>query len=199
MHIELAELLCCPQLHEETFCVVSPDAMDGRTVVAGVIGCPVCHNEYTIREGVAVFATDPSAVGATFVDHPVGIDAPTTQALLNLSGPGGNVALVGSAALLAADLADLVGGVHFVACNAPLAVRGSSRVSVLYAPVSIPLRSSSMRGIVVGSEMSRDLWIEEAVRVLLRGTRFLCIGQPACPDGIRQLAVGDGIVVGEKV
>jgi len=198
MHIELAELLCCPEQHDETFCVVSPDKTEGRTVVSGLIGCPLCRNEYAIREGVALFAPDGAALERVPFDGDAGTDPPTARALLNLSGAGGNVALVGSAALLAPGLAGLVEGVHFVACNAPHAIRSSSEVSVLYAPQSIPLRASSMRGIVLGAEMFQPPWIGESVRVLLRGTRFVAIGQTACPAGIEQLAVGDGIVVGEK-
>jgi uncharacterized protein YbaR (Trm112 family) len=198
VHIELAELLRCPEPHEEQFCVVSPDLMDGRTVIAGLIGCPSCRNEYSIRDGVCTFVAEGTTFEPLASNEDVGTDAPTACALLNLSGPGGNVALVGSAALLAHALADVVAGVHFVACNAPPSVGCTDRVSVLIAPKSLPLRTSSMRGVVLGSEMFGDPWIQECIRVQLRGTRFVSIGQTTCPEGIRQLAVGGGMLVGEK-
>ncbi len=199
MHIELAELLRCPEQHEETFCVVSADKTDGRTVITGLVGCPVCRNEYLIDDGAVRFTKSDGPLENGALGGDIGIDAGTAQALLNLSGAGGNVVLVGSASRLASGLADLVEGVHFVACNASTSILSTARVSVLYAPQSIPLRTSSMRGLVLGAEMFTSPWIEESLRVLLRGTRFVALGQTTCPDGVTQLAVSDGIVVGEKI
>ena len=42
MHIELTDHLRCPMSHDESFVVLLPDAMDGRLVTAGHLGCPVC-------------------------------------------------------------------------------------------------------------------------------------------------------------
>ena len=55
MFIELTEILRCPADHEESYVVCVPTLMEGRRVVRGGIGCPVCHAEYPIVDGVAHF------------------------------------------------------------------------------------------------------------------------------------------------
>ena len=49
MHIELTEMLRCPELHREEYLVLSTGEMAGRMVQYGIIGSPVCHREYTIN------------------------------------------------------------------------------------------------------------------------------------------------------
>jgi len=53
--IELTEFLRCPKDHEEAHAVCLPLGMEGRDVRRGIVGCPHCHAEYPIREGVADF------------------------------------------------------------------------------------------------------------------------------------------------
>ncbi len=43
MHIELTDLLRCPADHDEAFLVLLPDRMEGRRVLAGHLGCPMCN------------------------------------------------------------------------------------------------------------------------------------------------------------
>src|SRR5687768_1907806 len=86
MHIGFIDLLRCPNLHEDSWLVAAFYRMDGRVVVEGKLGCPVCGAEYFIREGTAVFGetpgqSQPSAVGAD-------TDGTVVAALLNLSRPG---------------------------------------------------------------------------------------------------------------
>src|SRR5579859_3119998 len=109
MHIELTEMLRCPEPHAEAFLVLSTAEMNGRSVVSGVVGCPVCRREYGILNGIVDFGgrgkgEEGRGIGAS--------DAPTLQALLDLSGPGGYVVLVGSAARHAVGLASLMHGIH---------------------------------------------------------------------------------------
>ena len=39
--------------HEASWLVVSFARRDGRFIVEGTLGCPVCHRQYPIRDGVA--------------------------------------------------------------------------------------------------------------------------------------------------
>lgn len=55
MHIELTEMLKCPESHREEFLVLSTSEMSGRMVAQGRLGCPVCHKEYEIVHGVVEF------------------------------------------------------------------------------------------------------------------------------------------------
>src|SRR5882724_8775548 len=109
-------MLRCPEPHADGFMVLSTGEMLGRMVRSGVVGCSVCHKEYAIKEGVVDFG----GMAATLPPSPVPLpDAATLQALLDLSGPGGYVVLLGAAARHAVGLAALMGGVHFIGVNAP--------------------------------------------------------------------------------
>jgi hypothetical protein len=121
------------------------------------------------------------------------------QALLDLSGPGGFVVLVGDAARHAAGLADLMGGIHFVGVNPPAGVEELPMLSLLNAPASIPLRASIARAVVVGADVATAPWLHEAAAVLLRGRRYVVESDAfEAPTGINQLASGQGLWVGEK-
>src|SRR5436189_2504105 len=56
MHIELTEMLRCPEPHREEFLVLSTGEMSGRMVRAGIVGCPVCQREYEIVDGIVNFS-----------------------------------------------------------------------------------------------------------------------------------------------
>jgi uncharacterized protein YbaR (Trm112 family) len=198
LFIELSEFLRCPEPHDETFCVVVPDAMVGRLITRGVVGCPICRREYRIEDGIVHFerpgATSPSASGSVPAPDPDAI-----HALLGLTSPGGFVALVGSAARLAEPLAERMEGVHFVGINAPADIVASPALSLLVHPDAIPLRPSMARGVVLGLECAREPWVAEGARVLLPGLRLVAqAGRLAAPD-LDRVAVGRGLWVGRKM
>ena len=108
MHIELTEMLRCPEEHREEFLVLSTSEMNGRMVWMGLVGCPVCHRNFEIIDGIVDFTEVVSdarplrdvrrtPAGAS----PVVLDPASLRALLDLGGPGGYVVLLGSAARLA--------------------------------------------------------------------------------------------------
>ena len=91
MHLGRASsVLRCPREHEASGLVLAADTIDGRHVVTGVLGCPVCEAEYPIREGVAYFVDSVPAPAAPRRD-----DVMRTAAMLGLTEPGGVIALAG--------------------------------------------------------------------------------------------------------
>lgn len=201
MHIELTEMLRCPESHREDVMVLSTGEMVGRMVRFGIVGCPVCRKEYLITNGVADFAlTKPTHAPPPPPAKTSGGPSPADlQALLELSGPGGFVVLVGDAARHAVGLAALMTGIHFVGINAPLDVEERPVLSLLRTGSVIPLRQSIARGVVVGSDLATSPWLVEAHRILLRGRRFVTLhDQPELPIGLEKLAVAKGLCVGEK-
>lgn len=196
MFIELSEFLRCPEAHEDSFCVVVPDEMDGRMIVRGTVGCPVCRREYPIRHGVVHFAgagTAGRVEGALQATDPQ-----VVWPLLGLTNPGGFVTLVGSAVRLAGALAERRGGVHFVGVNPPVGLAYSPELTLLAHPDKIPLRQSSARGVVLGAEAAREPWISEGTRVLLNGQRLVAVAESVSAPGLDQLAAGRGLWVGQK-
>ena len=207
MHIELTEMLRCPEAHEEAFLVMSTGEMLGRMVRSGILGCPVCRKEYPIMKGIVDFSASgmrdagsvaaPETHPASPIPHPV--DSQTLQALLDLSGPGGYVVLVGSAAGHAVGLAALMGGIHFVGVNPPPDTEELPVLSLVRCDTMIPLRPAVARSVVVGSDRASASWLSEARRVLLRGRRLVIEDEAtSVPEGVTKLASGHGLWVGEK-
>jgi uncharacterized protein YbaR (Trm112 family) len=194
MHIELTEMLKCPESHREEFLVLSTSEMSGRMVAQGLLGCPVCHKEYEIVHGVVEFGGISTHHAPPFSTA----DSLTVQALLDLSGPGGYVILLGSAVRYAVGLAALMGGIHFVGVNPPLDAEELPILSLVRAENVIPLRASMARAVVVGPEVATSKWLAEAKRILLKGRR-LVIESEQIPEvsGVNRLAVGQGLWVGE--
>ena len=205
MHIELTEMLRCPERHEEGFLVMSTGEMLGRMVRSGVLACPTCGREYRIVKGVAHFsgggmrhATSVDSGAATHPASPIS-HPETLQALLDLSGPGGYVLLLGSAARHAVGLAELMGGIHFVGVNAPDDVEELPVLSLLACEAMIPLRQTVARAAVVGRDRLGARWLAEARRVLLPGRRLVIESESVtAPPGLTQLALGHGLFVGER-
>jgi uncharacterized protein YbaR (Trm112 family) len=206
MHIELTEMLRCPEDHREEYLVLSTSEMNGRMVMRGVVGCPVCRREFEIIDGIVDFTTaitgerQVRAVRRTPAPRsPVTIDSQSLQALLDLGGPGGYVILLGSAARHAEALASMMGGVHFVGIDAPPDVEELPILSLLQADRVIPLREGMARGVVVGAELAATPWVAEGTRVLLRGRRLVVESELAtAPGGTTMLASGQGVWVGER-
>lgn len=202
MFIELADLLLCPCAHEPTYCVITSNEMRGRRVVRGVVGCPVCERQYPIIDGVVAFGPDPLLGAGCRSDDLTTEEMPEAgdlQALLGLSGPGGYVVLIGSVARVAEQLAGAMSGVHFVALNPPPEISESETLSVLQAGDSIPIRSSTVRGVVVGREYAREPWLSEAGRVLLKGRNLVVAEDDLEIPSIDEVAVGKGLWVGRRI
>jgi uncharacterized protein YbaR (Trm112 family) len=201
VHIELTEMLRCPKSHGEAFLVMSTGEMLGRMVRSGILGCPICRREFPIVKGIVDFSGSEPSADAT---HPASriphlVDPETLQALLDLSGPGGYIVLVGAAARHAVGLAGLMGGIHFIGINAPADVEELPILSLLVCPSMIPLRQTIARGAVVGSDRLGSEWLAEARRVVLPGRRVVIEGEDVpVPVGLTRLAAGEGLFVGER-
>jgi len=209
VHIELTEMLRCPERHEEGFLVLSTGEMLGRMVRSGTLGCPICQREFPVVKGIVHFSgkgkretgnvqDDRATIPVSRFPFPA-VDAATLQALLDLSGPGGYVLLLGSAARHAVGLAGLMGGIHFVGVNAPDDVAELPVLSLLDCEAMIPLQQTVARAAVVGPDRLGAEWLAEARRVLLPGRRLVIESERvAAPVGLTQLALGHGLFVGER-
>ena len=192
MFIELTDHLRCPADHDESFLVLLPDTMEGRSVKTGRLGCPVCGRTYQIVDGV-LEAGSPPDVKET---PRGGLGAEAIHTLAGLSGPGGYMVLVGGAAALAEDVARLDPGVALVAVNPGQDIADSPLLSAVRCS-RIPLKSRSMRAAVLGSGYADDpFWIEEAARVVLPGLRVVGQGADPAADTIDLMASAGGVWVG---
>ena len=192
MFIELTDHLRCPNQHEESFLVLLPDAMDGRSVRTGHLGCPVCGRTFQLQDGVLDTGDAPRIDGEV---NSV-LDADALTALVGLSGPGGYLTLVGEAGVLWKEVARLNPGVSLVAVNPPAAVADSLELSVLRGG-SLPIKSGAMRGVVLSTPFGEDLqWVREAARVVLPGLRVVGEGRDPPEEIVNLVASAGGVWVG---
>jgi uncharacterized protein YbaR (Trm112 family) len=191
MFIELTDHLRCPADHEESYLVLLPDRMEDRSVREGRLGCPVCGRTYSLADGVLDLggaAPDPPP--------PTLLEPEPLTALMGLGGPGGYLVLVGGPAARWRDVAELNPGVGLVAVNPGPAVVDAPGISVLRS-ASLPLKSRSMRGVVLGNPYGSDLgWVTEGARVVLPGLRVAGEGRLPESAAIDLLATAGGVWVG---
>ncbi|HEY6947367.1 MAG TPA: hypothetical protein VI297_01015, partial [Gemmatimonadales bacterium] len=83
-------------------------------------------------------------------------------------------------------------GVGLVAVNPPVGIADAAPVlSVVRAPL-IPLKARSLRGVVLGAEVSDDYWVRQAARATLPGLRVVGWGpEPELPE-LELLASAEG-------
>jgi uncharacterized protein YbaR (Trm112 family) len=194
MFIELTDHLRCPADHEESFLVLLPDRVEGRSVLAGQLGCPVCGRTFELRDGILDLGGAPDwAEKSDSV-----LDAEAVTALTGLHGPGGYLTLVGGVASLWREVAESNPGVALVAVNPAAGVSNAPGISVLRAG-RIPLKSGAMRGVVLGKTFGGSAdWVSEAARVVLPGLRVVGEGPDPSPAVIDVMASADGVWVGTK-
>jgi uncharacterized protein YbaR (Trm112 family) len=202
MFIELADHLRCPADHDEAFLVLLPDAMDGRSVVAGQLGCPVCGRTFRVERGELNVdgAVEPAAATAEAPGAPAAsaLGAPAMIALAGINGPGGYIVLVGAPAAAWREVVALIPGVGIVAVNPGAEVVDAPGVSVLRGGM-LPLKAHSMRGVVLGPGYGGDAhWVGEAARVTLPGLRIVGEGPAPSADTIDLMASADGVWVGTR-
>ncbi len=193
MFIELTDHLRCPADHAESFLVLLPDRLEGRSVREGQLGCPVCGRTFELTEGVLDVGNAPP------MPLPSALDAEAITALAGVNGPGGYLVLAGSPGGIWRDVAELNRGVALIAVNPDAAVKDEGLLSVLRGGV-LPLRSRSMRGVVLGPPFGGDRqWVREGARVVLPGLRVVGEGPDPPPEVIELMASTGGVWVGTPV
>ena len=194
LHIELTDALRCLALpaHAEQYLVLLPQEMEGRLVVRGDLGCPVCGRVVRIVDGVADFGGGVASNGTT------ALTAEAVLAFLGISGPGGYVALVGGVTSLADELGKLLPDVGLVLINPPSNDAARSAAGVLRAG-RLPLKTGSMRGVVLGAEVSTDRkWVTDAISAVLPGLRVVGEGSESPEGSVELLAQSPACWVGKK-
>ena len=192
MYIEMIDLLRCPREHEETWLVAAFNKMDGRFVVEGKLGCPICNASYDIAGGVARFGGE---VSDAFAPNVSAESVMRTAALLNMMRPGSIAVLCGTEANAAEDLSELTQS-RVIALNPASNIEDTERVARIVTLDRIPLASSSIDGIAIGNCHSL---IGDAGRVLKAGGRIAAPVTVSFPPGFREIARDDTTVVAESI
>jgi uncharacterized protein YbaR (Trm112 family) len=194
--IDLVEDLRCPRSHEETWLVVAAHRTDGRDIIDGTLGCPVCHTEYPIRQGVVWFDGEPHSAEAPApqgdAEH-----AMRLAAFLDLSERRGFALLAGTFGPLAEMLRDIA-PTYIIALNPAGSIAASGGISTLVISRGIPLADASCRAVALDAAHDDTAHMEAAVRVLLPRGRLVAPAATRLPPGVRELGRDEQLWVAER-
>jgi uncharacterized protein YbaR (Trm112 family) len=194
MFIELVDALRCPTPHEESWLVASATRMSYRHIVEGVLGCPVCHAEFPIRQGVVDFRR-AAAVSPPSGGPPDPEQATRLAALLDLSDRSGFAVLLGPWGVHAPLLRAVV-ETPLVLVDPPEGTEGEPGISVVRCDGAIPLAAGAARGIALDAGAPERA--ASAVRATRVKGRVVGPASVAVPDGVHELARDEDAWVGER-
>lgn len=198
MFIELVDALRCPVSHEESWLVASSTRMEARHIVDGVLGCPVCHAQYPVRNGVADFRRE-SALPVEEATDPVhrGDDTKAMRlaAFLGLSDANGFVVLLDEWGAQASALRELV-ETPILLVDPPVGREGEPGISVVLSDGVPPLAAGAARATAVGQCSPERA--AAAVRLTRAGGRLVGPASLPVPDGVREIARDESLWVGER-
>lgn len=201
MFIELVDSLRCLEPHDETWLVAAAGRMDGRHLIEGVLGCPLCRREYAIRDGTAWFSTrQPDTADHDLTTLAADADpahVTRTAALLDLSQPGGIVVLGGAWAAHADAVAEL-GVAHVVVLNARAGESSVQEVSSIVVDERLPFGPAALRGAAVDGSGASPALLSSAASALRSRGRLVAPSDAAVPDGMEVLARDDRVWVAER-
>ena len=182
MLIELVDVLRCPVPHEETWLVAAADRTEGRQIVEGTLGCPVCRAEYPVRGGVADFSGG-AALRASAV--PASDEAAwRIAALLDLTPGPGFALLFGAWASYAAILGSL-SPVPLLLVNPPAGAQPPDASVILVRDV-LPLAQGRARAAAIDPTLS--IAASMAVAAVRSRGRILGPSSMPLPANLNELA-----------
>lgn len=197
MFIELVDSLRCLTPHEDAWLVAAVSRMDGRHIVEGMLGCPVCRREYPVRDGVGWFGPPPPTGSAPSIEPRLRTtDADRiarAAALLALMDPGGIVVLGGDWVECAEALVEL-GPAHVVVLDGRPSPDSRPQISSLAVADRLPFAAGAVRGIALGHDRSDasgsvgDALLASATAALRTRGRLVAPYDTSVPADVTELA-----------
>ena len=201
MFIELVDSLRCLEPHEETWLVAAVTRMDGRHIVDGTLGCPICRRQYPILRGSGWFTASAPVGGdrrltnrAPVVEETMSVRA---AALLGLTEPGGIVVLGDGWAAYADAIAEM-GPAHIVVLNVESRDGSPQTVSSIIVDDRLPFGSGALRGVAVGRELATPMLLASAAGTLRGRGRLVAPAGVSVPDGVEELVRDETDWVAER-
>jgi len=201
--IELVDALRCPRAHEESWLVLAMSRIEARHIQEGTLGCPVCHAEYPITEGIVDLRLDDGEGARAptrdtrqapgLVDQ---VPAEHLAAMLNLADALGFVVLAGEWGRHANVLLELDPLPPLLLVDPPDDVAMRPGLSGVRAGARLPLAVGAARAVAVDDVDAVRL--ASAAQSTRAGGRMVAPGQALVPDGVRELARNEHVWVGER-
>src|SRR5688572_11460568 len=156
------------------------------------LGCPVCHAEYIVRDGVTKIGDGPHVKA----DAPDADLAMRLAAFLELNDPRRFAILTGRFASQADQLARIV-ATPLVLVNAPEGTHGDVAANIV-ADVVLPFAPGAAHAAAIDESASTAL-AESITRVVCSGGRVVGPATRALPAGVREIVRDDRLWVAEKI
>lgn len=202
MYIELVDSLRCLEPHEETWLVAAVTRMDGRHIVEGKLGCPVCRREYAVRAGVGWFSQrQPGAVEPSLTIAGVATDETAIMragALLGL-GEAGGIVVLGGAWTGFADAVAGLGAAHAIVLNRQANDESPQEVSSLVVDDRLPFRTGALRAVALDAALATAPLLASAASALRSRGRLVAPADAPVPENVAVLARDATDWVGERV
>jgi uncharacterized protein YbaR (Trm112 family) len=194
MFVELIEQLRCPRPHEPAPLVVSAHEVRDRRVVQGVLGCPVCHTEFHVKDGVARF-DGPVATGEPVPDS--GAEAAMRlAAFLELTDARGYALLHGAWCVHAEQVMRL-SDTPLVLVNPPSGVRPPDVAALVEVGSTLPFAPGSARGAAIAVSAGAPL-TTSIIAAVRGGGRVVGPASVPVPAGLVELVRDEREWVCEK-
>ena len=199
MYIELIDLLRCPRIHEESWLVAAFNKMDGRFVIEGKLGCPVCSASFPITNGVADLRDSPDAPivnPSRWQDDDDEAAALRVAAMLGLT-RAGVVAVLSAVPGPIAGLVAEIASVRVVGTNSITSASERENVAMIRSSDRLPFASGSINAVMLGATATSDE-VEEAERILRTGGRLVVTAGSPLRGNLREIARDDRYIVAES-
>jgi uncharacterized protein YbaR (Trm112 family) len=190
MHVALTDILTCPRCGPEYGLVLLANRSVERRVLAGLLGCSNCREQYAVERGAARFGGRVE-LGAPLADPE---SALRLAALLGVARGPGFVLLAGEASAHAAAFGELIEDIEVVASGygahsaeaSPdaAAVPELSRIGIGTGG-RLPLATGKLLGAAL-TGAAAEAMLEKGARVVAMGRRLLL--EPAPPDAAARVA-----------
>ena len=198
MFTELIDTLRCPNAHEDSWLVATSTRADGRHIMHGTLGCPVCRATFEIVEGEVLFSTAPVVTPAAVFDDDAAFRLAAQLHLVEAPQP---VLLVGTWSAAAQPLRRLLSHVTMLVGDVAPHGAADRRISALRLPAhGIPLAADALRALALDAAHARPEFLTHAARVVRATGRLVAPASTPLEAGVwRILATDADVVVAERL
>lgn len=184
MFIELVDSLRCPREHDDTWLVASSSSMQGRHIMEGELGCPLCRSRYDIRAGVAHFGGDSASTNPS--PAAPASDVVRLAALLGLAEGHGRAVLVSPSFASHASALHEMTGAQVIVMDPPETIAMGRGVSGIRGTGKLPFATASVHGAALDESAAHVL--HDASRVVKPAGRVCAPADAPVPEGLSELA-----------
>jgi hypothetical protein len=161
------------------------------------LGCPVCHREYPIQNGVAYFGEVAAPTSRDNADNaePENDAAMRAAALLDAR-ERATLVLAGRWAATAPAVTALL-PLRVFAINPATNLDETEMIAIVMSPDGVPLTPASVDGVALDAATASDAMLASALRAIRPGGRLVAPAAVPVPASVKELARDQSYWVGE--